>query len=221
SREDDFAVTHWVSDVPLAVAGFNYGVFKKKQITDERTNYTIEGYATGQMPDYFSGSSLEHVSPLALTDQILVQTQNAIRVFEHWFGKAPYGRIAITQQPEFDFGQSWPGLVYLPVSAYLDATQRWTLMSQVSTSLTAFIQEVTPHEVSHQWWGHIVGWATFHDQWLSEGIADFSAGLYLQATESKPDKYLKYLERARDLILEKNNFGRTPNDAGPIWMGFR
>ena len=40
---------------------------------------------------------------------------------------------------------------------------------------TEFVDEVTAHEVSHQWWGHMVGWTTFHDQWLSEGFAFFSA----------------------------------------------
>ena len=36
----------------------------------------------------------------------MVEAQNAVRVFSHWFGQPPYGRIAITQQPQFDFGQS-------------------------------------------------------------------------------------------------------------------
>jgi aminopeptidase N len=87
--------------------------------------------------------------------------------------------------------------------------------------MTQFIDEVTAHEVSHQWWGHMVGWSTYHDQWLSEGFADFSAGLYLQLTEKTPDKYLKYWEHARQAIVEKNSYGRRANDAGPIWLGRR
>src|SRR5262249_3057175 len=112
-QEGSYAASQWVSDVPLAVAGFNYGLFKKKQIRDETTQYSIEGYATSETPDYLKGSSAQQVSPAGLIDQSLGQTRNALRIFEHWFGKAPYGRIAITQQPEFGFGQSWPGLVYL------------------------------------------------------------------------------------------------------------
>jgi aminopeptidase N len=84
-----------------------------------------------------------------------------------------------------------------------------------------FIDEVTAHEVSHQWWGHLVGWSSYHDQWLSEGFAYFSAGLFLQATEKSPQKYLDYWKRARVEVLEKNNFGNSANDAGPIWMGER
>jgi aminopeptidase N len=133
----------------------------------------------------------------------------------------PYGRIALTQQPEFSFGQSWPTLVYLPVSAFLDSTQRWALLGGNAFRFADFIQEVTPHEVAHQWWGHMVGWATYHDQWLSEGFADFSAGLFLQSTEKKPDKFNEFWERGRKAITEKNQFGNSPNDAGPLWMGLR
>jgi len=219
-REDDYEATHWVSEVPLAVAGFNYGLYKKKSVTDSTTHYDIEAYATSEPPDYLRRFN-QSLSPSAMAESAMVDAENAIRCFEAWFGEAPYGRIAITQQPAFNFGQSWPTLVYLPVSAFLDGTQRWMLMGGSAFRFADFIQEVTPHEVSHQWWGHMVGWASYHDQWLSEGFADFSAGLFLQAVEKNNDKYLKYWDRARETILAKNNFGIRPNDAGPLWMGIR
>ncbi len=119
------------------------------------------------------------LTPSSVAQNTLVDAQNSIRVFEHWFGKVPYGRIAITQQPQFNFGQSWPSLVYLPVSAFLDSTQRWLLMGTSAFNFANFVDELTPHEVAHQWWGHAVGWASYHDQWLSEGFADYSAALFL------------------------------------------
>ena len=221
-REGDYAASHWVSDVPMAVAGFNYGLFKKKSVFDEKTHYQIEAYATSETPDYLRRFSTNmSLSPTAMAESAMVDAQNAMRLFTAWFGDAPYGRIAITQQPAFNYGQSWPTLVYLPISAFFDSTQRWMMMGGSAFRFAEFIQEVTPHEVSHQWWGHMVGWASYHDQWLSEGFADFSAGLFLQQTEPKPDKYLKYWERAQETVMAKNRFGIRPNDAGPLWMGIR
>ena len=222
-EEGDFAASQWVSEVPLAVAGFNYGRFKKKAIADEPTRYSIEGYATSDLPDYLhaAGNAIGGMTPSRLLDNAMVEAQNSMRLFTAWFGEAPYGRIAVTQQPQFNFGQSWPTLVYLPIVAFFDSTQRWLLLQQNSTRMTQFVDEVTSHEVSHQWWGHVVGWASYHDQWLSEGFAYFSAGLYLQFTEQKPDKYLQYWQDAAKRILEKNRFNLRPNDAGPVWMGLR
>ena len=219
--EQDKACSRWTSEIPLPVAGFNYGSFKKKQTMDEEAGFGIEGYATTEAPDYLqSPSESSSIAPSVLIDRTIGEAQAANRIFNAWFGKTGFSRIAITQQPEFNFGQSWPSLVYLPLSAYLDATQRWQLMG-ILNSLTQFVEEVTPHEVSHQWWGHTVGWATHHDQWLSEGFAEFSAGLFLQYTEKTPTKYLQYWEHARDRLMEKNRYGRRPNDAGPIWLGTR
>jgi len=221
--EKDFACTHWISEVPMPVAGFNYGDFKKKEITDSVTGVHIEGYAASELPDYLQAAKnidgVGTLSPSALNDQIIAEAQNSMRLFTRMFGKSEFGRIAITQQPAFNYGQSWPTLVYLPLSAYLDDTQRWRLFNGIQHGFTEFVDEVTPHEVSHQWWGHMVGWTTFHDQWLSEGFAFFSAGAYLQATEKTPRKYLDYWEHARHAIVDKNNFGRRADDAGPLWLG--
>ncbi len=43
--EKDLACSHWVSAVPLAVAGFNYGTFQKKSTADPKLG-AIEGYAS-------------------------------------------------------------------------------------------------------------------------------------------------------------------------------
>ena len=220
-QEDNLACSEWTSDVPLAVAGFNYGEFKKKMVTDKESKYDIEAYSTSGVPDYLRGAAEQFgLTPTAMADRAVADGVNSIRLFEHWFGEAPYGRIAITQQPEFNFGQSWPTLVYLPMFAFLDSTQRWALLGQQEFRFANFIQEVTPHEIAHQWWGHMVGWATYHDQWLSEGFAEFSAGLFVEAT-SKPAEVDKFWERLREEIVGKNSFGNSPNDAGPVWLGER
>jgi hypothetical protein len=224
STEDDFAVTHWVTKIPVAVAGFNYGEYKKMELPDEKTGYKISGYYLEELPDSLRRyGALRSMAPGAMTKYALEQTRAQMQLCTYYFGKSPYEYISITEQPNFNFGQSWPNLVYLPISAYMDSTQRWMLFGHIDNKFTGFVQEVTPHEVAHQWWGHAVGWASYHDQWLSEGFAEFSAGLFLQQATGKNWRkdYTDFWERLRLRILEKNNFGVAPNDAGPIWMGLR
>jgi hypothetical protein len=224
--EKDFACSEWNSEVPFPVAGFNYGEFKKaKPINDETTHMVVNGFAAVEAPDYLKVAegdlAVGSLSPAILLGQGMAKAQISLRIFDAWFGHSEFGKLSVTQQPQFGFGQSWPTLVYIPMSAFLDSTQRWQLTGGVQPGLTHFVDEVIPHEVSHQWWGHMVGWSSYHDQWLSEGFAEFSAGLFVQLTAKDPAAYLKYWERAHDLLVQKNNFGRRPNDAGPLWMGER
>ena len=188
------------------------------------TGYKISGYYLTQLPNRFQGAqALQSLAPHTMTEYALEQTRAQMQLCTHYFGNSPYQDIYITEQPDFNFGQSWPNLVYLPISAYTDSTQRWLLFGRINNKFTGFVQEVTPHEVAHQWWGHAVGWASYHDQWLSEGFAEFSAGLFLQdamAGNWRKD-YLEFWDRLRHRILEKNLFGVAPNDAGPLWMGLR
>ncbi len=224
STDKDDAVAQWKSDIPLAVAGFNYGEFRTRSVKGT-SGIQFEAFANQDMPDWlrqFADNVPGNVwSPSGLMDRAIAEADASVQVFNHFFGPTPFSRLAITQQPAFNFGQSWPTLVYLPVFAFLDPTQRYQLMSAATFSLNNFIQEVTPHEVAHQWWGHTVGWSSYHDQWLSEGFADFSAALFLQATRKTPDDYLKFWQHQRETILDKNQFGKSPNDAGPLWLGVR
>src|ERR1700683_3979393 len=227
TTEAGFAVSHWVTPVPVAVAGFNYGQYKKIDYPDTITRYNLSGYYLSELPSslqpYEHSAFLSSMSPTAMTKYALDQTRAQMQVCTIFFGRMPYDSVSITEQPNFSFGQSWPGLVYLPISAYIDSTQRWMLFGTINAKFTGFVQEVTPHEVAHQWFGHGVGWASYHDQWLSEGFAEFAAGLFLQqAVGPKWQKdYIDFWERQRVRILEKNNFGVSPNDAGPLWMGTR
>ncbi len=227
TKEKDETIAEWKSDVPLAVAGFNYGEFRRKSQRLPKTDIEIEALANDTMPDILRSitDSVEAAgstwTPSALMDRAIAEAGAAVQIYNQFFGPTPFKRLAITQQPAFNFGQSWPTLVYLPIIAFLDSTQRYAILESNTFDINDFIQEVTPHEVAHQWWGHMVGWATYHDQWLSEGFADFSAGLFLQLTRKNPGDYLKFWEHERDAIVAKNSFGQSPNDAGPIWLGIR
>jgi len=224
--EGDFAASHWTTAKPVAVAGFNFGDYHKLELPDLKTGYRIEGYFLPDLPDRllpYRDGALRGMAPRSMTEYALEQTRAQLQLCSFYFGKTSFDHIYVTEQPDFNFGQSWPNLVYLPISAYIDSTQRWLLFGTIDNKFTGFVREVTPHEVAHQWWGHAVGWASYHDQWLSEGFAEFSAGLFIQQAEGKEwlKDYLDFWDRQKKRILEKNQYGVAPNDAGPLWLGLR
>ncbi|MFN8007289.1 MAG: M1 family aminopeptidase [Terriglobia bacterium] len=242
SKEKDRLVTHWKSDIPLAVAGFNYGKFKKTAVQDEKINCLIESYANKDLPDFLktaqhgatqsttspvtgsqtvgsleSSSTLGSLNTTAMMNQSRAEAQAAMGIYTNYFGGLPYGRLAMTQQPFMNFGQAWPMLVYMPLTAYLDYTYRHELGFDDPKN---FFKVVAAHEVAHQWWGHLIGWKSYRDQWMSEGFADFSASLFAQAVY-KDDTFLKFWRDERQLILQKNASGMRPADIGSVIMGYR
>lgn len=238
SREGDIAIAKWSSgQTELAVAGFNYGRFKKKVVTDKDSGYDVEFYANQEVPDELRAiqnqiqqlesqgqktmTTLGSISTTAMADSALADAQNATRIYNAYFGKLPYTRIAMTQQPAPNFGQAWPTLVYMPYLAYLDTTQRAQLLGTRGGTDT-FWRYVGPHEVAHQWWGHVIGWDSYRDQWMSEGFAEFSASLYVQIIRGH-DKFIDFWEDQRRSIIQASpaTRDRKPYTVGPVTQGYR
>ena len=238
TREGDISVAKWSSGTTeLAVAGFNYGRFKKKEIADKDSGYNIEFYANVEVPNelkqiqqmieqaeragYQTMTTLGSISTTGMADSALADAQNATRIYNLFFGKLPYTRIAMTQQPAPNFGQAWPTLVFMPYIAFIDTTQRAQLLG-IRGGTDNFWRYVAPHEIAHQWWGHIIGWDSYHDQWMSEGFAEFSASLYVQLIRGN-DKFIEFWEDQRKRIVESSPLtkDRKPYTVGPVTQGYR
>ena len=69
------------------------------------------------------------------------------------------------------------------------------------------------HEIAHQWWGQGVGWANYHEQWLSEGLAQYFAVLYA-ADERGAGVFGNLMRQMRSWSLRYS-------DQGPIHLGYR
>jgi aminopeptidase N len=153
-----------------------------------------------------------------LADGAAVDGVNSARVFTIYFGALPESHVAITQQSQWFFGQSWPSLIFLPFMSFLDGTQRQALGLIRAAD---FVNQVGYHEFAHQWWGHLVGAATYRDQWLEEGFSEFSAALAVQHTKGWGG-YIDFWRDARKFILGKYPGNARPHDqAGPISQGWR
>jgi Peptidase family M1 domain len=69
------------------------------------------------------------------------------------------------------------------------------------------------HEVAHQWWGQGVGWKNYHEQWISEGFAQYFAALYARE-ERGDDVFINLLRQMRKWALEHSS-------QGPVALGYR
>ncbi len=225
-QDGDLKVAHWSSgDLDLAVAGFNYGDFKKQEILDPEAGYNLEVYVNRELPDEMKAIESRLVGSVTTAggaDEVMGQTQNSTRIYNAFFGKLPYKRIAISQQPAGFFGQAWPTLVFMPYIAFISTTQRVQLFG-VQGATNGFWREVAAHEVAHQWWGHMVGWTSYHDQWMSEGFAEFSTSLYIQYVKHNQKEFVDFWEGQRKQITEASpqTRDRKPYTVGPVTQGYR
>ncbi len=217
--DGDNHVAVWKTAAPIRVAGFNYGrEFKKVEQTDKDSGLQIQVFTNPGTPDIVTEMGLSGAAPEDLADSAMADGLNTARVGSLYFGRLPEGHVAITQQSQWDFGQSWPSLIFLPYMAFLDSYNRFRIGLHDAES---FVHSVGPHEFAHQWWGHLVGWESYHDQWLSEGFAEFTAGLVIELAEGQR-KAAEFWSRARKGIFDKPPHAFVANDeAGPITQGWR
>ena len=71
--------------------------------------------------------ALGNLSTAPLLEKALAEAQLAMQLYSDYFGPAPYKQLAVTQQWACNYGESWPGLVYLPLCYYYDPTVRHQL----------------------------------------------------------------------------------------------
>ena len=166
-----------------------------------------------------SGTALPvgNLSPSQLAKTMGVEVGNTLRVFENYFGPYPYKRLAVTNIP-YSYGQGWPMLIYLSAISFLDSTQRNALGTTKHIELT---DSFRAHESSHQWWGHRVGWKSYHDQWISEGFAQFSGNLYVQFRRNIKEYRNRLRQDKEELLKGRDRRNRAYESLGPVWMGRR
>jgi len=71
------------------------------------------------------------------------------------------------------------------------------------------LRNVIAHEIAHQWFGDSVTEATWSDLWLSEGFADYFAGLFIQHYEGEA-AFQAYLKHEADTYFNYEKKTRAP-----------
>lgn len=94
----------------------------------------------------------------------------ALEFYSNEYGAPAFGTRFIIAQTDDDTMEAYagPGMLFL-ASKFFDSTR-------------ASSDERLQREVAYQWWGQTVGLKSFDDAWISQGLAEWSAFAFREAT---------------------------------------
>jgi hypothetical protein len=227
-------VSRWLSERPIPLAGFNLGRYRRAAV--HAGDITVEAYGTAgvergfpqsqavirEPPPGIGGVAPSVVitplppSPARNVQMVAATAAHAIDFFSHRFGSFPFSSLALTQMPG-TLSQGWPGLIFLSSFSFLNEEEKSALrMDPVEKTL---VGTIVAHETAHQWWGDLVTWSDYRDQWISEGLANYSSLMLLEAAD--PEEFYAVMGKFRDDLLQKNKSGVSLMEDGPVTLGQR
>jgi len=108
-----------------------------------------------------------------------------------------------------DGGVSYQGFIVLN----LNLGNIYSLVTDNPMILTGERSDYAAHELAHQWWGGLVSWDTYRDEWITEGLAQFATLLYLKNNLSA-NKFDGVVHKLKQWVFRNSN-------AGPVIYGKR
>ncbi|HVH55145.1 MAG TPA: M1 family aminopeptidase [Vicinamibacterales bacterium] len=131
---------------------------------------------------------------------------------------AYYGKlIGDTPYPSFTLGvteRELPGGHSPAYFAVVDQPQQSTVSWRNDpVNFDNYPSFFVAHEIAHQWWGQGVGWKNYHEQWLSEGLAQYFATLYAGSDRGP--------EIVTTLLTQMRESAEPMMAQGPIFLGYR
>lgn len=247
--QETHKISIWDSEGEIGVAGFNFGEYLTKSRRVKNTD--VEVYANRSLDDVVRSiqtridqiraarliaqqqarsrgqpfpplpepTDVPNISTQTLLSNVINDASSALQFFESLFGSYPYRKLALSQIPG-RFGQSWPSLCYVSTFAFLTPSQQSSLGVSRDAQFT-FSQIMRGHEIAHQWWGNLVTTQTYHDLWLTEGMANYAAYLFAGSKDPREKSFLVEMRRMKSHLLEKTRSGQSIESAGPLWLGWR
>ncbi len=229
--------SRWTTDRPIPLAGFNLGHYHRSEA--KLGNTPIEVYAAQGVENSMAAARPQDVvsapfasvrrptaatlavpvtapSPSSQAQLVADRVKKGLESLSEQMGTYPYDSLVLSQMPG-RMSQGWPGLIFL--SSYSFLTPEELQRAHVSNVDAILYTTLMPiHETAHQWWGDLVAWKSYRDQWLVEALANYCALVAMEKSEGKEvqDILLSY---RRQLLQERDN--HIGADAGPVTLGVR
>ncbi len=215
---DGKRTTHFVTEKPIGMAGFNLGKFVSA--SSAAGPVEVHAYGARNVEQSLAGAEArmgKKPDPRRETQQIADQAANTVQFLSAELYPFPYSNLEITQLPGM-LSQSWPGLIYLSSTAFLSPDERSALGVRDPFLELLLSRLMLSHETAHQWWGDAVDWASYRDQWILEALANYSALIMLE--KQHPGDMKTTLNYYRSELLRETKNGIVA-DSGPVTLGRR
>lgn len=206
----DTLVTRWKTVRPAHNVSFSIGQFQEIVLEDDnRQAEHSEGEALPAVVVYAFENTPAGLGFARLGEEVRMDMLNAMRFYQYLYGKSPVNTFYATETPHLH-GEAFPGLIHLSWATFKYADSRGS--NEVFRG----------HEVAHQWWGVGVKYRTYHDQWLSEALSEYSGLWFMQAALKDNEKFFDALEQMKKRILGARKYVLgSGQESGPIWLGYR
>jgi len=133
-----------------------------------------------------------------------------LRLYSGLTGDVPYDAVTVAMVEDDLPGGHAPGYFAMMNNPPPIAPFNWR---NDPASFQGFPEFFLAHELAHQWFGQAVGWKNYHEQWLSEGFAQYFAALY--AKEKRGEGAF------RDVLRQFRRWAIEDSDQGPVYLGYR
>ena len=139
------------------------------------------------------------------------QAEDILKFYTSLIGDIPYPSMTLALvESELPGGHSPGYFAVIRSPALINSSQSYR---GDPASFDSFPEFFLAHELAHQWWGQAVGWKNYHEQWLSEGFAQYFAALYAQKARGE--------RTFTDMLRQFRRWAISDSDQGPVSLGYR
>ncbi len=133
-----------------------------------------------------------------------------LRLYSSLIGDVPYDALTIAMVEDNLPGGHAPAYFAMINNPPPVSQHNWR---NDPASFSGFPEFFVAHELAHQWFGQAVGWKNYHEQWLSEGFAQYFAALF--ARERRGEGAFQ------DILRQFRRWAVEYSDQGPVYLGYR
>ena len=152
---------HYETKFPVKYLSFIVGRFNRLANGGNQSLPAIQGFISTEIP-----------SP---KKELLEDARTIVANYERWFGPYPFDKLAIVQRLWKTGGGHSPASFVVLNEIPRGPNDPLPLNPKSPVDLSRVKDSFLAHEIAHQWWGQAVTWESYHDQWISEGLAQFAA----------------------------------------------